>query len=79
MRYRDACRYHQGGSFWLRLRLAFARRRDAGPPLADLARLDDHLLKDIGLFGSARRLTSREIGRESPRAPAEPPRGRPPG
>jgi hypothetical protein len=78
MRYRDARRYDQRGSFWLRLRLAFATRRDAGPPLADLTRLDDHLLKDIGLFGSERRLTSLEIGREPPRSPAEPSRRRRP-
>jgi uncharacterized protein YjiS (DUF1127 family) len=66
MRYQDARRSGGRGSFWLRLRLALARRRDAGPPLADLSRLDDHLLKDIGLFGCERRMTLREIRRQSP-------------
>ena len=75
MRYQDARRSGGRGSFWLRLRLAFARRRDAGPPLADLSGLDDHLLKDIGLLG-CERMTSREIRRESPPSGAEPPRRR---
>jgi uncharacterized protein YjiS (DUF1127 family) len=66
MRYHDARRCGGRESVWLRFRLAFAtaaRWRNPAPPLADLTRLDDHLLKDIGLFGSERRMAPPEFRR----------------
>ena len=52
MRYDEIRRFGGRGSFWLRLRLALARIRGSRPPqppVTPMLRLNDHLLRDIGV------------------------------